>query len=166
MARRGPATASAGDSDDRLIELTRRLAAVATELGLAEIEVESAGTRLRVQRAGIPAPPVVHAVATPPAGASTTTIEPAVVADVAAPAAITVEAPMVGTFYRASSPTAEAFVREGDIVKEGQILCIIEAMKLMNEIESKAAGRIVKILVENGQPVEYGQPLFLLEPPR
>jgi acetyl-CoA carboxylase biotin carboxyl carrier protein len=73
---------------------------------------------------------------------------------------------MVGTFYRASSPTAEAYVREGDMVKEGQILCIIEAMKLMNEIESKAAGRVAKILVENGQPVEYGQPLFLLEPPR
>jgi acetyl-CoA carboxylase biotin carboxyl carrier protein len=166
MARRGIATTSAGGSDDRLIELTRRLAAVATELGLSEIEVESAGTRLRVQRAGAPAAPVVHAVATQPASAPTTIIEPAVVADVAAPAAITVEAPMVGTFYRASSPTADPFVREGDVVKEGQILCIIEAMKLMNEIESKAAGRIVKILVENGQPVEYGQPLFLLEPPR
>ena len=73
---------------------------------------------------------------------------------------------MVGTFYRASSPTAEPYVREGDVVKEGQILCIIEAMKLMNEIESKAAGRVAKILVENGQPVEYGQALFLLEPQR
>jgi acetyl-CoA carboxylase biotin carboxyl carrier protein len=81
-------------------------------------------------------------------------------------AAITIEAPMVGTFYRASSPTAEPYVREGDIVKEGQIVCIIEAMKLMNEIESKAAGRVAKILVENSQPVEYGQPLFLLEPQR
>ena len=73
---------------------------------------------------------------------------------------------MVGTFYRASSPTADPYVREGDIVKQGQILCIIEAMKLMNEIESKAAGRVAKVLVENGQPVEYGQPLFLLEPQR
>jgi len=166
MAPRGAAPASPGGDDDRLIELTRRLAAVATELGLSEIEVESAGTRLRVQRAGTPATPVVHAVPAPIASAPATTVEPAVVADVAAPAAITVEAPMVGTFYRASAPTADPFVREGDVVKEGQILCIIEAMKLMNEIESKAAGRIVKILVENGQPVEYGQPLFLLEPPR
>nr|AKQ03037.1 pyruvate carboxylase subunit B, oxaloacetate decarboxylase, alpha subunit [uncultured bacterium Rifle_16ft_4_minimus_37862] len=73
---------------------------------------------------------------------------------------------MVGTFYRAPSPNVEPYVQEGDVVKEGQILCIIEAMKLMNEIESKAAGRIVKILVENGHGVEYGQPLFLIEPGR
>jgi acetyl-CoA carboxylase biotin carboxyl carrier protein len=167
MAPRNAAPTSGG-GDDRLIELTRRLAAIASELGLSEIEIESAGIRLRVQRAGTPATPVVHAVPAPIsiASAQPTTAEPAVVADVAAPAAITVEAPMVGTFYRASAPTADPFVREGDVVKEGQILCIIEAMKLMNEIESKAAGRIVKILVENGQPVEYGQPLFLLEPPR
>jgi acetyl-CoA carboxylase biotin carboxyl carrier protein len=79
-------------------------------------------------------------------------------------ASVTIEAPMVGTFYRASSPTAEPYVREGDLVKEGQILCIIEAMKLMNEIESRAAGRVIKILVDNAQPVEYGQPLFLIEP--
>jgi acetyl-CoA carboxylase biotin carboxyl carrier protein len=77
---------------------------------------------------------------------------------------ITVEAPMVGTFYRAPAPDAAPFVNEGDLVKEDQILCIIEAMKLMNEIEARVAGRIVKILVENGQPVEYGQPLFLVEP--
>ncbi len=78
----------------------------------------------------------------------------------------TIEAPMVGTFYRASSPTADPYVREGDMVKEGQIVCIIEAMKLMNEIEAKVAGRVAKILTENGQPVEYGQPLFLIEPTR
>ena len=71
---------------------------------------------------------------------------------------------MVGTFYRASAPDAAPFVTEGDIIKEDQILCVIEAMKLMNEIEAKTAGRIAKILVENGQPVEYGQPLFLVEP--
>ena len=73
---------------------------------------------------------------------------------------------MVGTFYRATSPEAAPFVSEGDTVKEGQTLCIIEAMKLMNEIESKMAGRVVKILVENAQPVEFGQPLFLVEPRR
>jgi acetyl-CoA carboxylase biotin carboxyl carrier protein len=90
---------------------------------------------------------------------------PAPVVEAAAAAKLTtIEAPMVGTFYRASSPTADPYVREGDVVKEGQILCIIEAMKLMNEIESKASGRIVKILVENGQPVEYGQPLVLIDP--
>ena len=79
---------------------------------------------------------------------------------------VTVEAPMVGTFYRAPSQAAEPYVNEGDVVKEGQILCIIEAMKLMNEIESKASGRIVKIFVENGHAVEYGQPLFCIEPAR
>ena len=73
---------------------------------------------------------------------------------------------MVGTFYRAAAPDAPPFVNEGDVIKEGQALGIIEAMKLMNEIEARVAGRIVKVLVENGQPVEYGQPLFLVEPRR
>jgi acetyl-CoA carboxylase biotin carboxyl carrier protein len=73
---------------------------------------------------------------------------------------------MVGTFYRAPSPGSDPYVREGDTIKQGQTLCIIEAMKLMNEIESRLDGRIVKIVADNGQPVEYGQPLFLLEPLR
>lgn len=72
--------------------------------------------------------------------------------------------PMVGTFYRGSEPGAEPYIRENDVVALGQTLCIIEAMKLMNDIPSEMSARVVKILVENGQPVEYGQPLFLLEP--
>jgi acetyl-CoA carboxylase biotin carboxyl carrier protein len=160
MAAR-PAAAPAPGSDDRLVELTRRIAAIAAELGLAEIEIESAGTRLRVQRASAPAAPLAVTSSPLPAAESA-----AIVADAAVPAGITIEAPMVGTFYRASSPTAEPYVREGDVVKEGQVLCIIEAMKLMNEIEAKSAGRVVRVLVENGQPVEYGQPLFVLEPLR
>ena len=156
----------AASGDDRLLDLTRRLATVINELGLSEIEVESAGLKLRVQRGAggtaTAAPMAVVAAAAPPA-----TAEHSGVADTASlSASITIEAPMVGTFYGASSPTAAPYVREGDVVKEGQILCIIEAMKLMNEIESKAAGRVAKILVENGQPVEYGQALFLLEPQR
>ncbi|MDZ7370031.1 MAG: acetyl-CoA carboxylase biotin carboxyl carrier protein [candidate division KSB1 bacterium] len=75
-----------------------------------------------------------------------------------------VRAPMVGTFYRAPAPDAEPFVKEGDIVAKGQTLCIIEAMKLMNEIESEVAGRIVKILAANAQPIEYNQVLFLIDP--
>ncbi len=75
-----------------------------------------------------------------------------------------VESPMVGTFYRAPSPGAEPFVKEGDYVEKGQVLCIIEALKVMNEIESEVSGIVRKILVENGQPVEYGQPLFYIEP--
>ena len=162
MGKSTPAPRSAPSSDDRLVELARRLAGIVNELSLSEVEVESAGLRLRVQRAAIAAAPsAAVAAAAPP-----TTERPAVIDAAPLSAAVTIEAPMVGTFYRASSPTAEPYVREGDVVKEGQILCIIEAMKLMNEIESKAAGRVAKILVENGQPVEYGQPLFLLEPSR
>ncbi|MEK6651734.1 MAG: acetyl-CoA carboxylase biotin carboxyl carrier protein [Nitrospirota bacterium] len=77
---------------------------------------------------------------------------------------ITVTSPIVGTFYRASSPEGEPFVQAGSRVKKGQVLCIIEAMKLMNEIECEAEGVVVRMLVENGQSVEYGEPLFLIEP--
>ena len=109
------------------------------------------------RRAPAAASPAVVTASSPP---------PAHVADALSFSGITIEAPMVGTFYRASSPAAEPYVREGDVVKEGQILCIIEAMKLMNEIETRAGGRIAKILVDNGHAVEYGQPLFLIEPLR
>ncbi|MEJ2695102.1 MAG: acetyl-CoA carboxylase biotin carboxyl carrier protein [Candidatus Sulfobium sp.] len=77
---------------------------------------------------------------------------------------ITVTAPIVGTFYRSPSPEASHFVEPGLQVKKGQVLCIIEAMKLMNEIESEVDGTLVKVLIENGQPVEYGEPLFLIDP--
>jgi len=129
---------------------------------LAELEVECGGLRVRVVRRH--APGVAAQAAAAPAGLAQA--EGAERAAEAAPGTVTIEAPMVGTFYRATSPEAAPFVSEGDTVKEGQILCIIEAMKLMNEIESKMAGRVVKILVENSQPVEFGQPLFLVEPRR
>ena len=76
---------------------------------------------------------------------------------------VTIEAPMVGTFYRAPAPDAEPYVRVGDVVEVGQPLCIIEAMKLMNEIESEVRGKVLEILADNAQPVEYGQPLFVIE---
>jgi acetyl-CoA carboxylase biotin carboxyl carrier protein len=78
--------------------------------------------------------------------------------------AVEIKAPMVGTFYRASRPDAEPYVKEGDIISPGKVLCIIEAMKLMNEVEAEISGRIIKIMVNNGQPVEFNQPLFLVEP--
>jgi acetyl-CoA carboxylase biotin carboxyl carrier protein len=143
----------------------RRLADLLREYGLSEIEVEREGVRVRLRREL--APTVVaradSVVAAPPVAAAGS---PVVAAAPAASEAhlLTIEAPMVGTFYRAPSPDAPPFVRDGDRVKKGQVVCIIEAMKLMNEIESKVAGRVVKVLVENTQPVEYGQPLFLLEP--
>ena len=154
-----------GGGDGGAVDLARRLGVLLSELGLSEIEVTVGGVRVRLQRGGgaAPAPATVLQPATHQTHAERS----------AAPAAlegsgsmITIEAPMVGTFYRASSPTAEPYVHEGDLVKEGQILCIIEAMKLMNEIESKAAGRVMKIFVENAHGVEYGQPLFLIDPAR
>jgi acetyl-CoA carboxylase biotin carboxyl carrier protein len=151
-----------GQQDGPVVDLARRLGVLLGELGLSEIEASVGQIRVRLQRGGVqtaaasavPAPvPVVASSAPAPA-----------VADSAS--GVTIEAPMVGTFYRASSPTAEPYVSVGDLVKEGQILCIIEAMKLMNEIESKVAGRIVKIFVENAHPVEFGQSLFLIDPAR
>ena len=146
-----------GQRDGAVLELARRLGALLSELGLSEIEAAVGEIRVRLQRGGsapAPAPAAVERPAAPlPAEAESSSM-------------VTIEAPMVGTFYRASSPTAEPYAGEGDLVKEGQILCIIEAMKLMNEIESKVAGRIVKIFVENAHPVEFGQSLFLIDPAR
>jgi acetyl-CoA carboxylase biotin carboxyl carrier protein len=162
LRRRKPTPAIAAGPDDRLVDLARRLAGVLTELGLTDIEVESGDVRLKIQRAAA-VPSSAHAsglTLAPP------TAERPVVAEVTPTTAVTVESPMVGTFYRSASPTAEPYVSEGDVVKEGQIICIIEAMKLMNEIECKVSGRVVRVLVENGQSVEYGQPLFFIEPQR
>ena len=147
--------------DSAAVELARRLGTLLSELGLSEIDVAVGEVRIRLQRGGGAA-----LAALAPAVASSERATAAAPADAESASGVTIEAPMVGTFYRASSPTAEPYVSEGDLVKEGQILCIIEAMKLMNEVETRAAGRIAKILADNGQAVEYGQPLFLIEPPR
>jgi acetyl-CoA carboxylase biotin carboxyl carrier protein len=151
---RRPGDAGAGErlSAEQIVEL-------AVRHGLAEIEVEQAGLRIRVVREHAPAGSVHRAdtrgAAPPPPPAEA----PALPGHL-----VTVEAPMVGTFYRAPAPDAAPFVSEGDVVEEGQVLCIIEAMKLMNEIEARTPGRIAQILVANAQPVEYGQPLFLVDP--
>ncbi|HEY7142083.1 MAG TPA: acetyl-CoA carboxylase biotin carboxyl carrier protein [Methylomirabilota bacterium] len=147
----------------------RRLADLLRDYGLTEVEVEQEGVRVRLRRDHAPGAAVSAGSAAGSAGpapASSVAAPPVVSASPGASEAhlLTIEAPMVGTFYRAPSPDAQPFVRDGDRVKKGQVVCIIEAMKLMNEIESKVAGRVVKVLVENAQPVEYGQPLFLLEP--
>jgi acetyl-CoA carboxylase biotin carboxyl carrier protein len=146
----------------------RRLADLLRDYGLSEIEVEREGVRIRLRREpvqvnALPAGPAVRA-AGPAAAATASTAAASTEPGADEAHLLTIEAPMVGTFYRAPSPDAPPFVRDGDRVKKGQVVCIIEAMKLMNEIESKVAGRVVKMLVENAQPVEYGQPLFLLEP--
>ncbi len=154
--------ARGGTSEQAVVALVRQLGAVLQELGLGEIEVAWGDVRVRVQRPGATAP--AAAPAGPPALAERATAPP--VTEVVPASMVTLEAPMVGTFYRAPSPSAEPYVHEGDVVKEGQILCIIEAMKLMNEIEAKIGGRIARVLVESGHSVEYGQPLFLIEPAR
>jgi len=135
--------------------------------GIAELEIQEGEERVRITRAGVPSAstvilpattaPVSGAVPPPHAGLGS---EPA-----AAPPheGHVVKSPMVGTFYRAASPGAKAFVEVGDTVAQGDALCIIEAMKLMNEIEADASGTIKAILVENGQAVEFGQPLFVID---
>lgn len=138
-----------------------------SESNVSELEITEADGKVRIVKAGA-APVVMQTVAAAPA-----MVAPAAVAAPAAAAAPVAEAPvetghvvkspMVGTFYRASSPGAKAFAEVGDQVKAGQAVCIIEAMKIMNEIEADQDGTITKILVDNGQPVEYGQPLFVIE---
>lgn len=135
------------------------------ESGIAELEITEGEGKVRivkfsqaVQPVAYAAAPVAAPVAAAPAADSTAAPAPAA----AAPAGHAVKAPMVGTFYRAPNPGAPAFAQVGQQVKEGDVLCIIEAMKLLNEIEADKAGVIKEILVENGEPVEYGQPLFVI----
>jgi acetyl-CoA carboxylase biotin carboxyl carrier protein len=153
---RGPAD-PAPLSIDQVVEL-------AVRHNLAELEVEGAGTRIRIVREHAPAASGPRVEAAPAIAAPLQQPTPESVESTAH--LLTVEAPMVGTFVRSPKPDAPPFVTEGDVVKEGQVICIVEAMKLMNEIESKVAGRIAKVVVENGQPVEFGQALFLVEPLR
>jgi acetyl-CoA carboxylase biotin carboxyl carrier protein len=110
----------------------------------------------------------VYQAAPAPAPVVATPVAPVAATPAAAPVensnAITVKSPMIGTFYRASGPDKAPFVNVGDEIKVGQVLCIVEAMKLFNEIESEVSGRIVKVLIDDASPVEYDQPLFLVEP--
>jgi len=131
------------------------------ESGIAELEITEGEEKVRISRHGTapPAPQYFQAPPTAPAIAPAAPAAPVV----AEPIGHTLKSPMVGTFYRSPSPGSSSFVEIGQTVTKGQTLCIIEAMKLLNEIESDAAGIVKSILVENGQPVEYGQPLFIIE---
>jgi acetyl-CoA carboxylase biotin carboxyl carrier protein len=152
-------TGGATKEIQELIDLLRRN-------NLTELEYERQGVRIRVrhefgarpfltsvQESGpmTPQQPMHSASATPSVSDTNTGF-------------VTVTSPIVGTFYRSPSPDADPYVEEGDTVRKGQVLCIVEAMKLMNEIESEVDGRLVKVLVENTKPVEYGQALFLIDP--
>lgn len=146
--------------------------------GVDEVEINRKDFKLVIKKNPVQyaapqvmaAPQVVQlpqAVASAPAISAAPAAVPAATAPGSEPKAdnlLTIKSPMVGTFYRSSNPETPAFVNVGDEVKSGKVVCIIEAMKLFNEIESEVSGRIVKVLVENASPVEYDQPLFLVEP--
>jgi acetyl-CoA carboxylase biotin carboxyl carrier protein len=147
------------------------------EKDISEFELERGDVKVRIKRgAEAAAPLIAHAMpmatmpmAAPPSQASQSAAAVPAASAPAAPKAAeeelhTVKSPIVGTFYEAPGPGALPFVKPGDQVAAGQVLCIIEAMKLMNEIEADASGEVVKVLVNNGQPVEYGQPLFAIRP--
>jgi acetyl-CoA carboxylase biotin carboxyl carrier protein len=153
------------------MEELRELIALLRENGLAELELENSGFRVRLRRESAasessgyapspapvpapaaPAPAPVHAPAHPGTQATTAAAQDQDLH--------IIPSPIVGTFYRSASPTADPFVKIGSNVEPESVVCIIEAMKLMNEIQAEATGEVVKIYVENGQPVEYGQPLF------
>ncbi len=172
-ARRNPPApaAPAGNSAAgfELAEL-RQLIRLVQRTGIGELELSSGGRSVRIAATAPGAVPVATAgVAPAQAPALPAEAAPAAPAPGAAPATTpshlkAITSPMVGTFYRAPAPDADPFVETGDTVEVGQTVCIIEAMKLMNEIEAEFKGRVVQVLVENAQPVEFGQKLFLVEP--
>ena len=150
------------------IRKVKKLIELLEESGIAEIEIREGEESVRISRQHPNAPMMPMTYMMPPAGQATAApaAAPAVSAEPAkpvAPSGHTVKSPMVGTFYRSASPGAKPFVDVGQSVSAGETLCIIEAMKMLNQIESDKAGKVVAILVENGQPVEYGQPLFVIE---
>ena len=141
------------DEIKNLIELLK-------DTDITEIQVEREGAKLRIKREKFlssfdVSPPATNAPAAEPASAKEETLDTN---------HITISSPIVGMFFRSSSPDAEPFVEVGSNVKKGQVLCIVEAMKLMNEIDTDTDGVVMDILVENGHPVEYGEPLFLIKP--
>ncbi len=149
-------------------KLLKRIVEIMNQNDLAEIEIEEEGKRLRLRKQEGAA--VVAPVAPPPAPAPAPAAAANPAAAEAAPAAAevgeglhTITAPMVGTFYRAPAPEADAYVEVGKRINPESVVCILEAMKVMNEIKSECSGEIVKILVQNGEAVEYDQPLFLVK---
>jgi acetyl-CoA carboxylase biotin carboxyl carrier protein len=158
-------------------EIENLIRFVSSQKNVGEVEIEKKDFKLVIRKPAqniVAAPQYIQATAVPApqmsAPAAQQTIEaPKANAENSAPAAIasnliTIKSPMIGTFYRSSSPDKPSFVNVGDEVKPGKPVCIIEAMKLFNEIESEVSGKIVKVLVDNATPVEYDQPLFLVEP--
>lgn len=142
-----------------------------SETGLEEVNIETEEFKIKVKRTpnqttssvqSAPAPVPSIAVAAPQSTSTPTTKE--AIATTSESSLVTVKSPMIGTFYESANPESPVFINIGDTVKAGDTVCIIEAMKLFNEIESEVSGKVVKILVDNAQPVEFDQPLFLIDP--
>lgn len=158
--------------EDKDLKELRELVHFLKDNDIAEFDLDREDMKVRIKFASAVQPQVVHVPASAPtqfsspqfapvAGSQPT---PAVVAEAPAEKLHEVKSPIVGTFYESPAPGAGAFVKVGDQVEVGQVLCIVEAMKLMNEIESDVAGEVVKIIAKNGQPIEFGQPLFAVRP--
>ena len=142
----------------------KKLIDLVQESGIAELEITEGEEKVRINRVGIPGHPGMMNVpqVAPPASPAMLVSAPAAVQAPVEQDGHVVKSPMVGTFYRSSAPGAKPFVEIGQNINAGETLCIIEAMKLLNEIEADQTGVVKKVLVENGQPVEYGQPLFII----
>lgn len=155
------------------IRKIKKLIELIEDSDVAEIEIHEGEESVRISRASSVQPPVIHQVAAPypaaapaaPAAAPAASPQPAAEQPAAEEelSGHVIRSPMVGTFYRASSPGSSPFVEVGDTVSSGDTLCIIEAMKILNQIETDTSGKVTRILVDNGQPVEYNQPLFVIE---
>lgn len=141
----------------------KKLIDLVEESGIAELEITEGEEKVRISKSGAGAP--IHAAVPPSVASAAPAVAPIVTTQAVEelPTGHVVKAPMVGTFYRTSAPGSDPFVEVGQTVKVGDTLCIIEAMKLLNEIESDKEGSIKAILIENGQPVEYGESLFVIE---
>lgn len=154
------------------LNLIKKLVKILETSEVTDIEIEENGTKIKVAKKVriAPAMQAISSVPSQPASVSfqqkedAKPVEKKTIEESAESNLHTVRSPIVGTFYRAPAPDADPYVQVGDVVSVGTVLCIVEAMKLMNEIESDVNGKVVKILVENGKPVEYNQPLFLIQP--
>lgn len=156
------------------LEEIKDLIKLVSKSGIGKIEIESEGFKIAIKNASAASDQPVYVQAAAPMALPQVAAAPAAAPAAAAPAApvesndearyITVKSPMIGTFYRTPSPDKDAFVSVGSVIQSGDKLCIIEAMKTFNEIESEVSGKIVKVLVDNASPVDYDQPLFLVDP--